>query len=302
MKPFRYRAGEPVGLHGYGAGSDRHRGADRAVVVARTVFAGIILGFVLLRLFSVAPWDQSVDAYAYWSTREGDYYAGATVGRLGSYVYPPVFAQLLSAINWLPWPIFNALWTILNCVTLAALAGPWALVALLIPPVPFEIVSGNIHLLMAVAIAAGFRYPALWAFVLLTKATSGVGILWFVVRREWRALAAAAGITGGLAAVSALTDPDAWRQWLNLALTAKVAADTPGWFVPVPLAIRVVAAAAFVTWGALTDRRWTVAVAATIALPVLWLNGFALATAMLPELRARHVGSRGAPDARAGAR
>ena len=44
-----------------------------------------------------------------------------------------------------------------------------------------------------VAIVLGFRWPFTWAFVLLTKVTPGVGLLWFAVRREWRSLAIALG-------------------------------------------------------------------------------------------------------------
>ncbi len=251
------------------------------------VYVGLVLGFVLLRLFSVRPWDQSVDAYAYWSTRDGDYYAGAMVGRLGSYVYAPVFAQVAAAVTWLSWPLFNALWTALNCAALFALAGPWAPLALLFLPIPFEIVSGNIHLLMAVAIAVGFRWPAAWAFVLLTKVSSGIGLLWFVVRGEWRALGAACGLTLALAGVSFAVAPDAWRQWLDLVATAAVAPDTPGWRWDVPLPLRLLVAGAVVIWGARTDRRWTVAVAATLALPVIWLNGLALAVGALPDILRR---------------
>lgn len=40
-------------------------------------------------------------------------------------------------------------------------------------------------------------------------------------------------------------------------------------------------------WGARTDRRWTVIVAATLALPVLWIAGLAMLIGVIPELRAR---------------
>ncbi len=43
--------------------------------LSRDVFWMIALAFILLRLFGIRPWDQSVDAYAYWSTRSGDPYA-----------------------------------------------------------------------------------------------------------------------------------------------------------------------------------------------------------------------------------
>ena len=52
----------------------------------------------------------------------------------------------------------------------------------------------------------GFRYPWTWGFVLLTKVTPGIGLLWFAVRREWRALAIALGVTGVIVAVSLVLD------------------------------------------------------------------------------------------------
>ena len=72
------------------------------------------------------------------------------------------------------------------------------------PPVALELYHGNIHLWIAAAIALGFRYPWTWGFVLLTKVTPGVGLLWFAVRREWRALGIALGVTGAIVAVSLL--------------------------------------------------------------------------------------------------
>jgi hypothetical protein len=277
-------------------GLRRRTGESAMSRLGPMVYGGIVIAFVLLRLLGVPPWDQSVDAYAYWSTRDGDYYTGA-VGRIGAYVYPPIFAQAIAPITWLPWPAFNALWTLMNCLALAALAGRWAALALLVLPIPFEIVSGNIHLLMALAIVVGFRHPAAWAFVLLTKATSGVGLLWFAVRREWRPLVVAGGTAVALAGVSVLLDPAAWRRWLDLVIGGGVASDSPGWWLPVPLPIRLALAAVVVGWGGLTDRRWTVGVAGTIALPVLWLNGLAVGAALLPELRDKRGESR-SPQAR----
>ena len=46
---------------------------------------------------------------------------------------------------------------------------------------------------IAAAIVIGFRWPAAWSLVLLTKITPGIGLLWFAVRREWRSLAIALG-------------------------------------------------------------------------------------------------------------
>ena len=57
---------------------------------------------------------------------------------------------------------------------------------------------------------------------------------------------------------------------------------TFGWYLPVPLLPRLAAAAALALWGGWTDRRWTVPVAVTLALPVVWLNSLAILAALVP--------------------
>ena len=51
--------------------------------------------------------------------------------------------------------------------------------------------------------------------------------------------------------------------------------------------IRLPIAALIVVWGARTDRRWTVPVAATLALPILWPSGLAVLAALWPILQRR---------------
>ncbi len=69
-----------------------------------------------------------------------------------------------------------------------------------LPFVYRDLLVGNIHLMLGAAIVLGFRYPAAWAFPILTKVTPGVGILWFAVRREWRPLFMAVAVTAAVAA------------------------------------------------------------------------------------------------------
>lgn len=248
----------------------------------RDVYVGIAIAFVGLRLFSIPPWDQSVDAYAYWSTGAGNLYDGGT-GAMGSYLYSPAFAQVLTPITWLPWPVFNALWTAMNIALLWWLVGRWALLSLVFLPIPFEIISGNIHLLLAAAIVLAFRYPAAWAFAFLTKVTPGIGLLWAVGRRDVRAVVQATIATGTVAALSFALAPDLWRAWIDLLMEdAGRPLVTLGWYLPVPLLPRLVAAAALALWGGWTDRRWTVPVAVTLALPVVWLNSLAILVALVP--------------------
>jgi hypothetical protein len=152
-----------------------------------------------------------------------------------------------------------------------------------------ELAGGNIELLLAVAIVLGFRWPATWAFVLLTKVTPGVGLLWFVVRREWRSLAIVLGATAAIAAVSIVLAPAAWAQWPSV--LAGIAGRSGTWAaVPIPLVVRLPFAVALVVWGARTNRRWTVPVASMLALPALWYGGFSMLLAVLPLLPARTPG------------
>ena len=78
-----------------------------------------------------------------------------------------------------------AVWTAIMLVAVRFLTGPrWFALGALLAVV--ELSGGNISLLLAVAMVIGFRWPAAWAFVILTKVTPGIGLLWFAVRRAWR--------------------------------------------------------------------------------------------------------------------
>jgi Glycosyltransferase family 87 len=254
------------------------------------VVAGLLFGIAILVVGAPARQTLGADTYAYWSVDINAPYA-KPVGSIGAFLYSPVIARLFAPATLLPWPTFWFLFLALLVGTTIWLGGSRLLLVLAFPPVLIELYYGNVNLLIAAAIALGFRYPATWSFVLLTKVTPGVALLWFVVRREWRSLAIALGVTGVLVAVSLAVDGSLWPAWLA---TAGGAPPPPGETLEVPLWIRLPIAAALVTWGAATNRRWTVPVAATIALPVLW---FATATSVLaalaatdrPELREREA-------------
>jgi hypothetical protein len=255
----------------------RARALRHGLTIAGLIFAGYL--FVV-----VAPQTRTVgfDAFAYWHLDiENPYTRGA--GEFGAFTYTPVAARLFAPAAVLPWITFLWLWLAVLVATVVWLGWRQTLLVLAFPPVAAELYHGNIHLLMAAAIALGFRYPAAWAFILLTKVTPGIGLLWFAVRREWRPLGIALGVTAALAAVSLLVDGRLWELWLNGAIL-RVAQEGVGQpTLPIPLALRLPAAALLVIWGAFTNRRWTVPVAATLALPVPWFSGLAI-LACLPAL------------------
>ena len=268
--------------------------------LARDGFIGLAAAFLVLRLLQVKPWDQSVDAYAYWATGHGAFYGAHTAGAMGAYLYSPAFAQLLAPVTWLPWPVFVTGWTALNLVVVWFLLGRWSLPAMLFLPIPFEIVSGNVHLLYAAAIVLGFRWSAVWALPLITKLTPGVGVLWFLPRREWRSLGVAAVVTAVIAGASYLLDPAAWNAWVAILSGSSSTPETLGWYLPIPLLWRLPVAAVAVLFAGATSRPWLVPLAVVVAMPIIWVNSLAVLAACVPLARARQsAAGRFAPALRA---
>ena len=255
--------------------------------LARDGYILLALAFLALRLFQVPPWDQSVDAYAYWTTRGGELYDGQTAGAMGAYLYSPAFAQLIRPLTILPWPIFVTIWTAFNLAIVWWLLGRWSLPAMLFLPIPFEIVSGNVHLMYAAAIVLGFRASFTWALPILTKVTPGIGLAWFAVRREWRQLGLALGVTALIVAVSFALDPSLWRQWFDIIAASSSTPTTLGWYLPVSLIVRLPIAIVVAAVAGVTGRAWLLPVAVTLALPVLWLNSLAILAACVPLSRVR---------------
>ena len=150
------------------------------------------------------------DAYSYWSISLDDLYGARwqSIFTLGAFRYAPPIAFLFAPFGLLPWWLFLLLWEALDA---GARSRGWAdagrFVLLALPPVALELYHGNVHLLMAAAIALGFRHPWTWSFVILTKVTPGIGLLWFAVRREWRSLAIALGFTAAVRA-----SRSSWRR------------------------------------------------------------------------------------------
>jgi hypothetical protein len=246
-------------------------------------------GWALIVVFS-DPWGRlwgtGQDARCYWQATLANPYLHSDWNDPIAYVYSPAFLQLVSPLTALPWQAFVAVWTAILLAAVRFLTGPRLLAAgLLFPFTAMEVAGGNVSLLLAAAIVLGFRWPAAWSLVLLTKITPGIGLLWFAVRREWRSLAIALGATAAIAAISFVVLPDQWRSWVDVVIRNVAAGKSGTWAsLPVPLWIRLPVAAALVVWGARTDRRWAVPVASMVALPALWYGGLSMLLAVIPLL------------------
>jgi hypothetical protein len=230
----------------------------------------IVAGYFYLVIGDTTYARPAADGLVYWGVNVADPYAGSTVGGVNAYLYSPAFAQIFAILGLLPREAFIVGWTLFLAAVAWWLARPWpgALLVLALP-VSQEVMIGNIHLLLAAAIVLGFRWAGTWSFVLLTKVTPGIGLIWFAIRREWRNLGIALGVTAAIAGVSFLLAPDTWRDWFALlrhdgGASARV------------VMLRWTAAAAIIGWGALTNRRWTLPLGAMLALPVVWMDSFSM--------------------------
>jgi hypothetical protein len=244
-------------------------------------------------VYFAEPWGRlagsGMDALCYWAPDIANPYLHSNWTDQIAYPYSPAFLQILQPIRVLPWQVFMAIWAAILFAAMVYLTGPRLILLGLALFGLMEIWGGNIEMLIAVAIVLGFRWPATWAFVLLTKVTPGVGLLWFAVRREWRSLAIAIGATLVVVAVSAAIQPNAWLQWRDVLLNN--AGKNGTWAaVPIPFVVRFPFAVALVIWGARTNHRWTVPIAAMLALPALWYGGLSIVLATLPLLGARTWG------------
>ena len=266
----------------------------------RPVPVVVLAGFIALAVawlgivYFAEPWGRSalpsgMDARCYWVPDLANPYLHSNWTDQIAYPYSPAFLQALQPIRLLPWPVFMAVWAGILMAAMVYLTGPRLIFLGLAFFGLMEIWGGNIEMLIALAIVLGFRWPATWAFVLLTKVSPGVGLLWFVVRREWRHLLIALVATAAVVAVSAAVQPNAWLQWRDVLLSN--AGKNGTWAaVPIPFVVRFPVAVVLVVWGARTNRRWTVPVSAMLALPALWYGGLSIMLATLPLLGARSWG------------
>lgn len=253
----------------------RWRPAVRAALVVTAIV--LACGFVIA-VMAAGPGGKTgfgFDTRSYWGFPRTHLYPGpGTDDGYGFYRYSPAFVPLLILASAVPWPVFAVGWIAMLVGIYIWMAGDDKWPLLVFVPVLFEFYLGNVHLLLALAVVLGFRWPGTWAFVLLTKITPGIGLWWFVVRREWRSLAIAMGMTAGIVGAGIIVSPGVWRDWyVSLTVTGPATGSNQ---VPIPLPIRLLAALLLVTWGARTDRRWTVVVATTLALPTLWFHGLAM--------------------------
>lgn len=270
---------------------------DHPAILPGLIVAGVV--FVAFQIMGVAAGQPfaAYDVHSYWLAGGSEHpYAGTIASgfddsvNLYKYRYPPPLAQVFAVLHLLPFPLVAGLWIGMLFAIVLVLGGRWAPLVLLFPPTLAELYLGNVNLLIALAIVLGFRWPGVWAVVILTKITPGIALLWFAFRREWRSLAIALGVTAVAAAVSFVLAPQLWREFYDaMTVQAAAAVDVPPAAIQISLPIRLIAAVIVVAFAARTDRHWLVPVAATIAAPALWWNVLVILVACVPLAEGRGV-------------
>jgi Glycosyltransferase family 87 len=254
--------------------------------LASRIFLGLGIALAVL-YWSILTSDggQPVDAFSYWEPDPNHLYSNPALQY--GYNYSPAWEVVIGWGRLLPFLTFVAIFRAVILVTLVWLAGPLTVFVIFLPPVASEINAANIQFLLAAAIVLSFRKPewwgSTWALVLLTKVTPGVGLLWFALRREWRKLAWAIGVTGAIVILTFAIWPERWFAWFGLLSSGAGSTSVSPYYWPIWL--RLPFALAFVVLGAWRGWRWPVVVAGTLALPVFFFLSPSMLVGVLPYLR-----------------
>lgn len=259
---------------------------------------GLGLALAVAQVAGLTPLAQ--DAYVYHRVAaSGDLYSVTWQTGGGPYQYSPAFAHVLSFVGWLPLRVFTALWQLGLVAVLVATIRGWALPLVLVgyaapgawSAVASEVAMGNVQIILGAVAVFGLRWPGLWVFALLSKVTPGVGLVWFLARREWRHLAIALGVTALVAGASFIARPGDWFGWVEYLRTDSPDAF-PGWTLPVPLWARLGISAAALWWGGRTDRPWIVPLAVGLSIPMAYGTMLATMAAALHYVRVSTLSDR----------
>jgi glycosyl transferase family 87 len=241
----------------------------------KAIALGVGLGWAVTTLiFYTQTTGDPVDAWCYYGIDPARPYDPS-----GCFLYSPPIALLMSVVQDLvPFEAFYTTVRGVEMIALALLTGPAIGLALLIPAVAIEINAANVNVLLVGAVVLGFRYPWTWAFVILTKVTPGIGLLWFAVRREWRSFWTAVGVTAAIASVSFLLAPWLWGDYLAALVAEPDESPFKIWW-------RLPIAAAVVIWGARANHRWALMLAVFLAMPRWYFLSPVILVGLFPLVR-----------------
>jgi hypothetical protein len=157
------------------------------------------------------------------------------------------------------------------------------LASLVFLPIPIELLSGNIHLFLAVLVVLALRgAPWLFGLAAVVKLSPGVGIVYLASAGRWRDALVATTLALIAVLVSALVAPTAWADFMEFVLREGGSAGAS--LVPVAYPVRALLA---VVLALIAGRARPavaeplVVIAVVVGSPTLWATTFSLLTAIV---------------------
>jgi Glycosyltransferase family 87 len=195
------------------------------------------------------------------------------------YFYPPLLATVLRPFAQLPFPVFAALWEALILASFVAtlwLIGvrrraTWLAVGMLGVPIAWTLTIGQAQALLTLFVALGT--PLGVALAAQLKLFPALIALYWIGRRDWRALGSFLAISAALVLFQAITEPRGLMDFLSvsgLQRVGEVRNISPYVISPVLWAVLVVVGAVTVLVVARSRWGWPAAVVySTVASPRL---------------------------------
>jgi hypothetical protein len=219
------------------------------------------------------------DAAAYFYTEHGPYSWAAAPAGVPPYRYAPVFLWLVAPLTAWGFTFFVIVWLALHVGALVWLRAGWMLA---IPAVNEDVIRGNINTFVAVLLVLAVRHSLAWTPVLLTKVVPGIGLLWHVARREWRAVGAALAATLAVVLLGAAVEPRLWASWF--AALQSSPSNYAGIDNVLPITVRLPVAAIVVWVAGASSRAWLLPIGVLVAWPGILPPAF-MVLAAIPRLR-----------------
>jgi hypothetical protein len=208
-------------------------------------------------------------------------------GTVFAFVYPPLFAQVISPLGLLSPVAFVWLWRAIGLLGLRAAMGSWTaagIATLLYPPVILELEVANLNLVLAGICAMVMRGRAALLLPAFVAKFAALPLLPLGVLKDRRGLLAGGLVAGAAVVLSILTVPQLWSSYIEFLETSREPSYWTNLFYGVPIALRLLAALAL---GLLAMRYRRVApIAMLIGLPVVWLSALSILVAVAAPLTA----------------
>jgi hypothetical protein len=294
--------------------SERLAGPIRGIVPTRSnsdTFGFLVAWFLLVAIgVQVAAvvldnmrvnWWSAYDTNAYWLAArhliDGQpLYSPAEIFTAGAYKYPPLFAQLVVPIGFLPEVIVDWIWRISGVLCLRYLSGSWklAVLASLQWPVFAELSFGNVTLQLGAVALWCFRdrravYLIPWFAGMKFGPALLIPYLWFTRPELRRPILISCAAFAAACAISFAVAPGMWFDYLGT-FGWETASQMKAMFVYalVPDSGGLDFALRFAIAGALTliairwKLDWLAFIAATATMPIFSLTRLAVLVALWP--------------------